>query len=302
MRTIFRHILVAAAILTSVVANADDKGRLFIIGEATSYGWNLDNAQSLLSLNENPDVLSGTIYLKGGESNTFKFMENHEWGSTEYGVPSDAGNTAVNGEIQLGSGTLDNGYKQIYVAKDGNYKISIDTKNLKADIRLSEYQDHEIQYCSLFLVGDATAGGWSVEDGTPLYQSEKMPCEYSAVVTLKTQGTFKIATALRGAGTYNAQYFYFKDAGDAGKISTDSTDDRQWSVSNDGEYTVTVNTLSNTISIEKKDDSNSGIVDINSIDNVVPLYYNLQGCRINNPSNGIFIEVTGSNVKKVIFN
>jgi len=302
MKPIFRHILAAAAILSSVAANADDKGRLFIIGNATPYGWDLDMAQALLSQSENPEIFSGTIYLKKGGENTFKFMEAHEWGSTEFGASSDADNAAVDGENQLASGTFDNGYKQMYVAQDGNYNISVDTKNLKADIKRSDYQDQEIKYCTLFLVGDATAGGWSVEDGTPLYQSEKTPYEYKSIVTLKSQGSFKIATALRGACSWDAKYYYFKDADDAGKISTDSTDDRQWSVSKDGEYTVTVNTISNTISIDEQTGSTTGIEDLTVSSDAAPVYYNLQGCKIDNPSNGIFIERTGNNVKKVIFN
>lgn len=36
-------------------------------------------------------------------------------------------------------------------------------------------------------------------------------------------------------------------------------------------------------------------------ENVAPVYYNLQGVRVNNPENGIFIEVKGSKATKVVF-
>lgn len=293
---LFQNILLLGAMLLSFTAKADDNGRLFIIGSATPYGWELDMAQSLLSTPDNPGVYTGTIYLKGGEENTFKFMEAHEWGNTEYGIPAAS---AVQGNIQLASGTLDNEYSQMYVTENGNYNISIDTNNLVGVIKPSDYQENEIKYCSLFLIGDATDGGWTVENGTPLYQTKTAPYEYSAIVTLKSQGSFKIANALRGAGSWNPQYYYFKDVDDDTKISTDSTDDRQWSVSNDGDYRVTVNVISHTISILSatgiEENTNSAVET-----NIPSVYYNLQGNKINQPSTGIYIEIRGNKATKII--
>lgn len=300
MKNLFKNLLLAGVMLTSVAANADDSGRLFIVGDATPYGWDLDMAQCLMSTPETPSTYTGTLYLEGGENNTFKFMEAHEWGSTEYGIADKA---AVSGEFQLVSGTYDDGYSQIYVAESGNYYITVDTKSLTCDITRSDYQESEIKCTALFLVGDATPGGWSVEDGTPLYQSATAPYEYSATVALKSDGSFKIATALRGAGSWDAKYYYFRDTDNAGKISTDSTDDRQWSVSEDGNYTVTVNTIADTISIERNNSQTTGIEDvtISDVEDATPVYYNLQGIKVSNPSNGIFIKVAGNNVSKVIF-
>lgn len=301
MKTIFQHIMVAVVMLTSMAANADDKGHLFIIGGATAYEWNLDKAQALLSTPEYPNVYTGTLYLKGGEGNTFKFMEASEWGSTEYGLPSDSESTLVSGDVQLASGTLDDGYKQMYVENSGNYNISVDVASKTAQIVYAEYQATEIQYTSLFAVGGATPGSWSVDDGTPLYQSISAPYEYSANIKLNAAPeSFKIATSLRGGCSFDAMYYYFRDDDDATKISTDNTDDRQWSVTEDGIYEVKVNTVSNTISIEKA--PTTGIEPIvASPANVGEIsYFNLQGQRVNNPSNGLFIEVSGNDVRKVI--
>ena len=299
MTKLSKILLLAGAMFTSIAANADDNGHLYIIGDATPSEWNLDMAQCLVSTPEAPSTYTGTLYLKGGENNTFKFMENHEWGSTEYGI---AENTAVNGEFKLVSGTLDNGYNKLYVAESGNYFISIDTRNLTGDIKRSDYQESEIKFTALFLVGSATNGDWSVENGTPLFQSATAPYEYSAKVPLKADGSFKIATALRGGGTFDAKYFYFRDADNAAKISTDSTDDRQWSVDANGDYTVTVNTIDNTISIERDNGQITGIENetMTNVDDTTPVYYNLQGSQVANPSNGVFIKVAGNKVSKVI--
>ena len=301
MRSIFQYLMVVTALLTSVTANADDKGRLFIIGGATAYEWDLDKAQALLSTSENPSVYTGTLYLKGGEDNTFKFLEATEWGGTEYGLPSDSESANVSGNIQLASGSLDDGYKQMYVENSGNYNLSVDVENKTAQIVYAEYQETEILYTSLFAVGGATPGNWSVNDGTPLYQSASAPYEYKANVKLKAAPeSFKIATSLRGGGSFDAKYYFFRDGGDDGKITTDSTDDRQWSVSEAGDYTITVNTVSSTISVVK--DTTTGIESIlvSKTDAGETTYYNLQGQKVNTPSNGIFIQVSGNDVRKVI--
>lgn len=299
MKIIFQYIIVAVAMFTSVAAQADDKGRLFVIGDATTYGWDLDKAQALLSNGQEPNVFTGTLYLKGDQ--IFKFMEAHEWGSTEYGLPTEAETAVVSGEFTLATGELDNGYQQIKVAQDGNYIISVNIEKLTANIELSNYQDTEIKCSALFMVGSATDGGWSVEDGTPLYQSSETPYEYSATVKLKASPeSFKIATALKGAGSWNPDYFYFKDADDAGKISTDSTDDRQWSVAENGNYAVKVNTVSNTISIEKVTTAGIEAIVAYPVNVGGVSYFNLQGQKVSNPSNGVFIEVSGNDVRKVI--
>lgn len=301
MKSIFTNMLIAAAMVTSVAANADDKGRLFIIGEATPYSWDLDKAQALLSTAETPNVYTGTLYLTSGEGKIFKFMEATEYGGTEFGLPADAESTLVNGEVQLAKGTLDEGYKQMSVAEDGNYNISVDVENMTANIALAEYQENPVQYTSLFAVGGATPGNWNVNDGTPLYQSATAPYEYSAKIELKAAPeSFKIATSLRGGGSFDAKYYYFRDGEDAHKISTDGTDDRQWTVEEAGDYTVTVNTVANSISIEKVTISGIDAIEANPTAAGKTTYFNLQGQKVDNPSNGVFIKVAGREVSKVI--
>jgi len=302
MKSIFTQLFVAAALCVATIANANDKGRLFIIGDATSYGWSLDYAQSLLSTTEKPNVYSGTIYLRAGDGKTFKFLEEHEFGGTEYGLHTDVASTIVSGDIKLATGSGDDGYNKLSVAQDGNYYITIDTQNLTGSVALSDYQESEINYCALYLIGSSTAGGWGVEDGTPLYQSVTKPYEFSANVNLKAEGSFKIATALKGAGSFDSKYFIFKDAADDGKISSDGTNDRQWSVAEDAEYMVTVNTVANTIVITKNVAAGVEVVAHSPADGASSaVYYNLQGCRVDNPNHGIYIRRQGTRVEKVAF-
>ncbi|MDE7396578.1 MAG: SusF/SusE family outer membrane protein [Muribaculum sp.] len=289
MQTVKQLLLAATLLIGFMFAKADN---LWIIGDATPYGWDTDKATALLSTPADPNVFTGTIYLKGGQE--FKFMTQPEWGNDEYGAAPGA--TLENGTIKLAKGTGDDGYDKIRVSADGNYYISLDVENLTASISLSTYQDTHITLCSLFLVGGATPGGWSVMQGTPLYQSVEKPYEFSADNLQLSSGSFKIATALKGAGSWNPEYWYFRDADNSGKIALNQDGDLQWEITDETKYNVAVNIQAQTISIKKI--STTGINNVVS-DETVSEYYSLTGIKVTNPHNGLYIRKTGNHTEKV---
>lgn len=292
----FYNLLAVLSLIVCLNANA---GNLWIVGDATPYTWSLDDATALLSTPGNPDVYTGTIYLKADAN--FKFLTGPDWGGLEYGAADGA--VITDGSIALASGSADSGYGQIKVAESANYYISVDTKALTAVIRKSAYQDTEIKLCSLFLVGGATQGGWSVDNGTPLYQNEAKPYEYSASGLELKEGTFKIATVIKGGGSFDRKYYYFRDAADAGKIALNQDGDLQWDIKEAGKYDVNVNTLDNTILIKKT--LTTGIESISVADGMDDLparYYTVSGVMVGNPVPGnIYIEVRGTKARKVRF-
>lgn len=295
MKKSLRNILAAMAFAVCATASADDYNRLFIIGEATPGGWSLDDAQALLAKPSTPNVYTGTLFLKN--TGDFKFMSVPEWGNLEYGLPTDATNP-VSGDFKLASGNNDEGYLKLSVATTANYYIEIDTENMTGSITLSPYQSSNIEYTSLYLIGDATKGGWSADAGTPLYQSKDTPYVYSNEVELKN-GTFKIFHAVKGAGSFDSKYYFFRDADNAGKISTDGTGDLQWSIDNEGFYNVTVDTNNDTIDIAFV--GTDSIVDIiASDDDTTAVYYNLQGQKVANPNRGVYIKVAGNKAEKIV--
>ena len=275
----------------AINAQADN---LWIIGDATPYGWSTDDATALLSDSNNESLFQGTVYLKAGED--FKFMTVPDWGNEEYGAVPGA--VLNDGEIALAMGTDDSGYGKIQVSESANYFITVDTEALVATIVKSSYQDTEIGLCSLFLVGDATSGGWSVDNATPLYQEKDAPYIYSANVELNA-GSFKIATVIKGAGTFDSKYFYFADPSDYNKIIFNNNEDTQWTIQNEDIYNVSVNTLALTISIKPQEESGVDILDKG--DNSIIEYFTLSGLKIDNPQNGIFIRKQGNKVDKVVF-
>lgn len=280
----------ALMIVSAFTANA---GCLWIIGDATPSGWNMVDVTALLS-KDGSSVYTGTIYLQADKE--FKFLTEPDWGNLEYGAAPDA--VMHDGTIALAGGKDDNGYSKLKVNENANYLITVDTDAMTATITKSVYQESEITWCSLFLVGGATPNGWSVMDGTPLYQNNDTPYIYSSKISLTT-GDFKIATALVGASHWDPAYWYFRDADNSNKIVLNQDGDLKWDITEAGDYDVTVNVLDNSISITKSGNP-SGINDIVSNEDADAEYYTVTGIRTETPANGIFICKKGNRVSKVI--
>ncbi|MDE6527068.1 MAG: SusF/SusE family outer membrane protein [Muribaculaceae bacterium] len=290
MNQIKQCFLALLLITSTLCAKADC---LWIIGDATPYGWDTDNATALLSAADS-HVFSGTIYLKAGQD--FKFMTKPDWGNLEYGAAPGA--SLVNGEIALAKGTDDSGYAKLQVADNGNYLITVSTDDMTAKIVKSEYQDSEITICSLFLVGSATPNGWDVMNGTPLYQNAEKPYLFKAENLSLDAGSFKIAIALKGACSWNPAYWYFRDASADDKIAKDQDGDIQWNIDEKDAYTVAVNVIDNSISITKT--HTTSITSAVSDTNGTPEYYTLTGLRVDKPEAGVYICKNGKSTKKII--
>lgn len=288
MKIFTKSTLALAALMTAASSYA---GNLWIIGEATPYGWSLDDMSALQSTEENPDMYTGTIYLKADKE--FKFLTTDDWGGLEYG--SAEGATWQNNEIALAEGKNDTGYSKLQVSEDANYYITVDTNAMIAKVVKSEYQATEIDFCTLYLVGDATPGDWSMDKGTALYQMVITPYIYERSVDL-VAGTFKMLVAEKGG--WDAKYWYFRDATDPGKIVRNQEGDLKWSITDAGTYIVKVNTLENTISITLNTSSAINVVE--ELENANVEYFNLSGYKVAEPSNGIFIRKAGSKIQKVI--
>ncbi|MDE6137566.1 MAG: SusF/SusE family outer membrane protein [Muribaculaceae bacterium] len=271
-------------------------GNLWIIGPATSYGWSTDDATALLSTGAEPDVYTGTLYLKAGED--FKFMTVPDFGNTEIGAAPDA--TLVDGTIALASGTDDSGYAKLQVPESANYAITVNTAAMTATMVKSPYQDSEIGVCGLYMVGSAMPEGWDVMKGLPLYQDPERPYEYASGKVALNAGTFKIARELKGACSWDARYWYFRDADDASKVALGQDGDLQWEIADAGNYNVNVNLNTSAISIAKA--AGTGIESVEADASDAPAeYYTVTGIRIPAPAAGqVCIVKRGTKVSKVL--
>ncbi len=246
----FKTWILAVASIASM-SHADAEERLLVIGDATWGGWSLDRSAVMVKQSDSPEIFTYTGYLNANKE--FKFLTEAQWDKREYRNASS--DPYILGQGNLRQGGDDTKFK---VSESANYTISCNLTDMTLSVTKAAYQDAPILHDVLYLVGDATPGGWALGNASPLAQSASNPFLFTGRVTLTNAGdnrtaTFKIATNCHGG--YDEQKFFFRDATDANRLSEDGTDDRQWSVPEPGTYDVAVDLAGMTIGMVNADSS-----------------------------------------------
>lgn len=230
--------LLSITILTATALSAGAVDKLLVAGDATWGGWSLDKTAVMIKTSDNPEIFTYTGYLYANKE--FKFLTETQWDQPEYRNASADPYISGDGHLQYGGDD-----QKFKVAESGNYTLTCNLTDMTVNVSKAAYQSMPVKHNVLFLVGDATEGGWDLGRSTPLAMSATDPMQFEGRVKLTTVGdndrhaTFKIATNCYGG--YSEQKFYFRDATSDAKVSEDDTDDRQWSVESDGTYDVCVN-------------------------------------------------------------
>ena len=297
MRNFTRLILSVAAVASAAIC-ADAQERtdlLWIAGEATPWGWSLDDASCIAATAEDPTIYTGTLYLEADKD--FKFLTTFDWGNTEL-RPVVSCKPDADGKVKLTSISGDDNDFKIQVSESANYLITVNTATMEATFAKSEYQATHINFATIFMTGDATSGGWSIDAGTVMRQNPQIPYAFAATDTELNVGSFKIFYIMKGARSFDSKYFYFRDANDNGKMVLNSSEDNKWNISEAGKYDISANTEALLISIAP---AQAGIDDIRA-DEAPATYYNMQGIRVSNPSAGqLLIKVQGNKSSKIRF-
>lgn len=285
---------IAIALIIAISSISANAGCLWPLGDALSYGWSIDNATAILSTKSNADIYVGTVYLKANQD--FKFLTTTDFGNEEIGAVPGA--VLTDGIIKLAKGTNDTGYDKIKVAESANYLIVINTAEMTATIEKSVYQDSEINLSSLFMVGSATPEGWDVMLGTPLYQDNEAPYKFVATDQPMKTGTFKIATTLKGACSWDAKYWYFRNESNPDKIALNQPGDLQWEITEEQNYNIRVNLKDESISIVSSATDGAEVIVEDETD-AAPEYYTITGIKVENPVSGLYICKRGNKATKV---
>lgn len=160
-----------------------------------------------------------------------------------------------------------------------------------------------------YIIGEAGGNTWASDTGVEM---TKKGTEFQAVVELKgtVNGYFSFVRnlaptwdALNVAGNRYAPATdtQLTEGGGAKSFSEAGSDAKAFYAPN-GKYTVIVNWPAKTVRLESS--TWTGIDGVISGDTYAPeegeaVYYNLQGVRVANPSDGIYIKVTGGKTSKV---
>ena len=146
------------------------------------------------------------------------------------------------------------------------------------------------------MVGSATPGNWSVEDGTILVQDATNPNVFATTVDL-VEGEMKIAVNKYGAFD---QTFYLRDMNDETKMVFGG-DDNKWYITKAGKYDVKVDVSAMTISIKEHADVESGISAVKVEQSAAVSHYTLAGAKATGITKGLTIVVdSNGKAKKVL--
>ena len=242
MKTTITKFLMCCVVFAVSVVTSFAADKLMIIGDAIPDGWSLPN--SVAMLNQGNDVWKVTLQLKADAG--FKFLTDTNFECFQY--------RAGDSDVMLSDGVAatlydsdenanDNKFK---VAETANYDVVCDLTNKTLTVSKAAYQENAVSYAALWIVGDATTGGWSIGDGTQLVQHTDNPVVYSTTTWLKT-GEFKLAT---NKYADFGQKMFQRDETDDSKMVLGG-DDNKWNVTEAATYDVEVNLVDMTISIKK---------------------------------------------------
>lgn len=232
MKNVYRLFMASLFVILSINAMSLEPvpANLYIIGSATSTGWDIGTAKSLSQMTSGNFVYEGV--LNAGE---FKFLTDNmgDWGQAMYMMA--VGNPAK--AYYHAPGAPDD--SKWSITTSGNYRVVINTLTL--DVTITEVFD------ALYMVGDATPNGWWISDATPmqLVQGSTTQYYYSGPLTV---GSFKLPV---NRNIDWSQPMYMSDNQDASKmyLHTSGSDDNQWSITQAGNYLVVADVQALTISI-----------------------------------------------------
>lgn len=236
-------------VLTEVISIRKTTGpeydELWIVGSSTGEsGWGFEPMN--VDVN-NPYIFSYNARLSG----EFKIATEPDFDDNiPYYRPAAQGvGAGVNLDVVKLSGQ-ENADDYKWSVDDANYKIKLDIQDLKIDIL--EF----IAYPMIYLVGEATPNGWSIDDASPMEITEnefiftwsgylkegefKFTCDKQS----DWNGDWFTATADKTEPTGVIQSMVYTTGG-SGK-------DYKWNIAESGDYTIELDQFNETVIIKKK--------------------------------------------------
>ena len=217
--------------------------RLWIVGDATPNGWDINNPNEMRVDPANAFQFKYNEVLNAGE---FKIpVSTGNWG-TDFFMPPTNHPDITSTEVQLiQGGQPDNKW---LISAASAYKILLNISS-QPFIKITPFTP----YTAMWIVGDATPAGWNIDSPTPMVATTGNPYEFTYTGILNA-GEFKIPTT---TGNWDTDYF-MPPANDAAITETNAIfvpggkPDNKWKITEAGNYKIILNQLHETITIVKQ--------------------------------------------------
>lgn len=222
--------------------------KLYMIGEATDGGWSLDDATVVDAANDEE-----TIFIWEGElgRGTMKACEIKDFSSPFYrpAAPNvEISKTGVADHTMVYTESPDD---QWLITEAGKYRLTFNTADMTFD---AQYLDESVTIPSIYMIGDATEGGWSLDRATEITTSTEKVYVWEGVLK---EGSMKACEIKDFAAPFyrpaSADVAISKSGvADHTMVYTESPDDK-WLVTEAGKYRLTFNMADMTFNAEYLD-------------------------------------------------
>ncbi|MCG8477139.1 MAG: SusF/SusE family outer membrane protein [Cytophagales bacterium] len=209
---------------------------LYLIGSASSTGWDNSRSMPLTADSDNPTIFRYTGAMKAGE---FKFI-------TTLGQYMPSYNKAADAEGKLflreNESQPDNKFK---ISEDGIYKLELDLVKMSISVEKQAGAPYE----ALYLVGDATSADWAIDKAVEVARSTSNPYQFVYRGFMK-KGEFKYAV---NRNTDWQQDMFMRNPEDDSKVifhEGGSKGDTKWNIEKEGTYRITLDLSDYTIKTE----------------------------------------------------
>lgn len=215
---------------------------LYMIGESTEGGWSLDNATEITTSIENVYIWEGLL-----KEGTFKACFTKDFSAPFY-RPSIANcEVSENGVANNNMVFTTDPDDQWKVVKAGKYRLTFNIAEMTFD---AIYLEAATVVPPLYIIGDATSGGWSLDNATELSPVEGVDGEYTWTGNLKL-GIFKACSQKDFSAPFYRPSKPNVEISENGVAENDMVytkdPDDQWKVIKEGKYELTLNIKAMTI-------------------------------------------------------
>lgn len=212
---------------------------LWMVGTATSGGWDIISSPQMTQDSENPMVFKATTYLKPGE---MKIAQNNDAGFDQKFYLRDATDPT---KVVLGGD--DNKWE---ITEAATYDVIVNLTDMTIDIK-KHYADFVVDH--LFVIGDAIWSGWGFANSTVLFPDENGICK--ATLYLEENKGFKFMAESDFEGLQfragDADVTLKNDVASSLVSSEDNREDTRFMVSESANYDIVCDVKNKTITLTK---------------------------------------------------
>lgn len=212
---------------------------LWMVGTASSGGWDIISSPQMTQDSENPMVFKATTYLKPGE---MKIAQNNDAGFDQKFYLRDATDPT---KVVLGGD--DNKWE---ITEAATYDVIVNLADMTIDIK-KHYADFVVDH--LFVIGDAIWSGWGFANSTVLFPDENGICK--ATLYLEENKGFKFMAESDFEGLQfragDADVTLKNDVASSLVSSEDNREDTRFMVSESANYDIVCDVKNKTITLTK---------------------------------------------------